>query len=446
MVNDNNSSFTSALTEAVDVVASGDDAARHEIDGLIPQLVACPSNVGEVSRALAAISRFDKAAAPWGGGSKIEIGNTPERLDVVIDLSRLNSVVEHIPSELTATVEAGITVARFQEILGEHGQFLAIDPPLPQRATVGGTLATGITGPMKWRYGSPRDAVIGIKVIQADGSVVKSGGRTVKNVSGYDMARLHVGGLGTLGIIGEVSLKLTPLPHSQTTILAAYDTTRDCMASAMAVFNSDVSPLAMVTFDREANEWIRAADLNGNSFLAIRLGGRPRTVERLVRECRSACREHSPSQVEVLEGQDVRLLWRNVADFGWAGEKRPALGCRASVLPLKTLELVETLQQDDPPDGLRPAILTHPAHGTVLSAWFANGDAPVETAACVVGMARNAARGLGGNMIVQRCPLEVKSSLDVWDDVGSPLDVMRRMKDLADPKKSLNPGRFAGRI
>ena len=299
---------------------------------------------------------------------------------------------------------------------------------------------------MKWRNGSPRDAVIGIKVVQADGSVVKSGGRTVKNVSGYDMTRLHVGGLGTLGIIGEVSLKLTPLPYSQATILAAYDTVRDCMASAMAVFKSDVTPLAMVTFDREANERMRASDLSGNGFLAIRLGGRPRTLERMVQECRSACRERSPLRVEVLEGQDASLLWRSVADFGWASEKRPALGCRASVLPWKALALVEALERFGTPDGLRPAILTHPAHGTVLSAWFTNGDAQAETAARIVGIARSAAHELGGNILVQRCPLEVKSGLDVWDDVGRPLDIMRRMKDLSDPKRSMNPGRFVGRI
>ena len=218
------------------------------------------------------------------------------------------------------------------------------------------------------------------------------------------------------------------------------------MASAMAVFKSDVAPLAMVTFDREANERIRASDLSGNSFLAVRLGGRPRTLERMVQECRSACREHSPSRVEVLEGQEASLLWGSVADFGWASEKRPALDCRASVLPWKALALAEALQGCGPLDGLRPAIVTHPAHGTVLSAWFADGDAPVETAARIVGMARSAAQGLGGNLLVQRCPLEVKSGLDVWDDVGRPLDIMRRMKDLSDPKRSLNPGRFVGRI
>ena len=174
-------------------------------------------------------------------------------------MSRLDGVVEHSPGDLTTTVQAGLSVARLQDSLKEHGQFLAIDPPIPDRATLGGVLAVGASGPLKWQYGSPRDVVIGMKIVAAEGTVTKSGGQVVKNVSGYDMARLHVGGLGTLGIIAEVSVKLTPLPrHTRVRVVAEYDDARRCVEAGLGVFRSDVVPLAITTFDAPAGEYIGA--------------------------------------------------------------------------------------------------------------------------------------------------------------------------------------------
>ena len=248
-----------------------------------------PKGIRELSDALTATWEDSLAVAPWGGGTRTELGNPLRRLDVVVDMSHLNGVVEHNPSDLTLTVEAGITLGALQRILVEHGQFLALDPPLPDRATIGGTLATGVSGPTKWQYGNPRDLVIGMKVVQADGQVVKSGGRVVKNVSGYDMARLHIGGLGSLGIIAEASFKLTPLPRNETTLVAAFGSGRRCLETGLSIFHSDVTPLALTSFDRCANEQGEVVSLDGDHFLAIRLGGRPLTLQRQVRECLSLC-------------------------------------------------------------------------------------------------------------------------------------------------------------
>ena len=157
----------------------------------------------------------------------MEVGRPPERLDAVVEVSHLDAIVEHNPADLTVTAQAGIIVAGLQRVLGEEGQFLAIDPPLPDRATIGGTLASGADGPLRWHYGHPRDSVIGMRVVQADGTVTKSGGQVVKNVSGYDMSRLHIGGLGTLGVIAEVSFKLTPLPQRQATLLGGFEVDGD---------------------------------------------------------------------------------------------------------------------------------------------------------------------------------------------------------------------------
>ena len=152
------------------------------------------------------------SVSPLGGRTRTGLGNPPELLHLAIETTGLDQVLAHNAADLTATVEAGITVSRLQTVLAEHGQFLAIDPPLPDRATIGGTLAVGWSGPMTWQNWSPRDIGIGMRTVMADGTITKSGGQVVKNVSGYDMARMHIGALGTLGIIAEVSFKLTPLP------------------------------------------------------------------------------------------------------------------------------------------------------------------------------------------------------------------------------------------
>ena len=155
---------------------------------------------------------------PFGGGTRLNVGSIPQKYDIALDLSAFNQIVSHNPADLTCTVEAGITIGMLQKALAEHGQFLAVDAPLPHTATIGGTIASSALGYLRWQLGHPRDTIIGMEVLLANGTVTKSGGQVVKNVSGYDMARLHVGGLGTLGVISKVSFKLTPKPFKELSV------------------------------------------------------------------------------------------------------------------------------------------------------------------------------------------------------------------------------------
>ena len=418
-------------------------AAQYGIDGVVPTALIQPADLDELSRSMEAAHHHDMAVAPWGGGTRVSLGNIPERLDAVVDVSRLNRVVSHNPADLTATVQAGITMAALQRILGEHRQFLALDPPLPQRATVGGTLATAVSGPLKWQYGSPRDLVIGMKVVQADGKVTKSGGQVVKNVSGYDMSRLHIGGLGTLGVIAEASFKLTPLPSHQATVVAAYEASGPCVAAGLDVFRSDFLPLALVCFDRAANDRMRATELDGGGFLAIRLGGRPRTLERLVKEARSISRRHEPTHVEVLPEAESVDVWAKIADFGWDDQTTPVMSSRALIQPSQVAELTEVLENWHLEAGLHPAVVSQPAHGTVLTGWFAEETPPIDQITGLVRRLRQAVHALDGKVVIERCPTEAKSGLNVWDDPGPAVAIMRRLKEQYDPGRILNPGRFA---
>ena len=286
-----------------------------------------------------------------------------------------------------------------------------------------------------------------MKVVQADGRTAKSGGRVVKNVSGYDMTRLHIGALGTLGIIAEASFKLTPLPASQKTVVAAFDDSQRCLEAGLCISQGDVVPLALTSFDRKANERMGAINMSGRHFLAVRLGGRPLTLERQIRECRSACGEHGSSRIEVLPETDAASMWRRLADFGWAEAATPHIGARAFVLPTRVQELADRLEKLENGRGIGPALVTHPAHGTVLMGWFAApGGLSGDAATGVLRRAAEAVHQVEGRMIIERCPLEVKSHFDVWDDVGGSLSIMRNLKEQYDPKGILNPGRFVGGI
>ena len=437
-----------ALADAV-INAAGSPVAStnpedYAIDGVSPSVAVRPATVEAVSAVMSEAHRAGAAVTPWGGGTRIALGNLPRRYDVALDMTGLDQIIAHNHGDLTATVQTGVTVAALRRALAEHGQFLPIDPPLPETATVGGTLAVGNSGPLKWQYGSLRDTVIGMKVVHADGVVTKSGGQVVKNVSGYDMAKLHIGGLGTLGVIVEVSVKLTPLPHHETTVVASYDTAANAIRAALDIFEGDAVPLALMVIGPEAAASFGDLDA-GAHRLAVRLGGRTRTVDRMVTEATAVASRHGSREVYELDGQASGSLWRHAADFGWDEATRPTVGVRASVTPGSVSSLWAAFQLQAL--GGRAALICHPAHGVVQACWYHEGaQLGVEAVRALILSARETVRREGGNMVVETCPPSAKAGLDVWDDVGDQITVMRALKDQYDPERILSPGRYVGGI
>src|ERR1035437_2920969 len=183
------------------------------VDGIQPQMVIEPGSPDEIARVLKTARCAGLQVIPRGGATKLEWGKPPLGGDLVISTRRLNRIVEHAWGDMTATVEAGCTLAQLQHTLAEHGQRLALDPPSPEKATIGGILATNDSGALRIRFGSLRDLIIGIILALADGTLAKSGGKVVKNVAGYDLPKLATGSLGTLGIITQAIFRLHPIPR-----------------------------------------------------------------------------------------------------------------------------------------------------------------------------------------------------------------------------------------
>ena len=258
----------------------------------------------------------------------------------------------------------------------------------------------------------------------------------VKNVSGYDMARLHVGGLGTLGVITEVSFKLTPLPRHETTLLAQFDSGEGCLNAALGIFNSGVMPIALTAFNRAASERTGlGTDDHADYSLAVRLGGRPRTLRRMENEAFFVIRERT-DRVDRLEDEAAEL-WSELADFGHSHGEEAAVSARVAALPNRLDKAIAALASQG-----NAAIVAQPGYGMMNAHWFGE-DAP--SAEAIHGMRQNL-RTIGGSLIVERASHQMKLTLDVWDYTGESLEIMRNLKAQYDPNGILNPNRFAGGI
>lgn len=379
------------------------ERADYAVDGLVPQAVALPRTVDELASVVRLAAEQRWAVIPRGGGTQMSLGNIPLGADVVVCTSELNQVLEYEPADLVVTVQAGMRLADLQRILAERGQFLPLDPPLPERATVGGIIAANASGPLRLRHGTVRDQLIGVKVVGADGSVSKGGGKVVKNVTGYDMCKLYTGSLGTLGVIVEASFKLAPVPPLDATVQATFKELIPAFEAARAIYRSGLP--------------VRACELlaeGGEYRLATWLGGGRASVERQQRDVGAMCA--AAATVETVE--EAPAFWRRMEDFGRDGSHSIT---RLSVLPSRTGELLAQL-----PPG---------------SVWLSRALSGVTYV-----LDHQLPAVLGGYAVLEACSLETKRRIDVWGPPGSDFKLMERIKHEFDPNGILNPGRYVGRL
>lgn len=216
-----------------------------EIDGVLPGQRETPGSPEALAAILAAANSDGRAVAPIGGGTQLALGMPPRTVDIALDTTGLDRVVEYEPADLTVTVEAGMRFDALQKLLGEQGQFLALDPPAVEGATIGGLIATNASGPLRFSSGTARDLVIGCRVANADGVLTRAGGRVVKNVAGYDLDKLYIGSLGVLGVLVELSFKLAPLPPATGSVVGAFGSALGAREALREVVRSPLTPLAV---------------------------------------------------------------------------------------------------------------------------------------------------------------------------------------------------------
>ncbi len=269
-------------------------AAAFAVDGILPELVVRPGTQDEVSQVVAACARAGAAMIPWGGGTAMGLGNAPARAQVVLCLDRLDRLVEWDPANLTVTAEAGMSLSALQEVISRDRAILPLDPPAAHRVTLGGLVAANQSGPARLLYGTVRDWLLGMRVVLPDGQRIHCGGRVIKNVSGYDMNKIFISSLGTLGIITEVTFKLLPVPAQRGAVIGLFPGLAQAWAAAKRVQASFLLPEALDLLNPAAVDLL-APTLGlpaapGTCALAAALAGSPETVERQARELTATVR------------------------------------------------------------------------------------------------------------------------------------------------------------
>ena len=406
--------------------------AGHNVDGREPALLCFPVNPEQVAAALRLCSEANATITPWGGGTAMAIGNPTRQVDIVIGLERLNLLVEHDQANLTATVQSGHRLAALQEVLARHNQFLPFDPPAPARATVGGVVATNLNGPRRSYYGSVRDLVIGMKIVLASGEQIKAGGKVVKNVAGYDMCKLFVGSLGTLGIITEVTLRMAPIPETAATLIAS-GTLPKVQQFANELSRSKLLPSAVLLLNAQAS---KATDLAQSDWqVAVWCEGFEETVARHLRDA-PALAQRIGLATAILHEDDHRRFWDKMRDF----PLQAGLVYRVTVPRASTAEVIQTVHNWSTAD-FRPEIVSDTAMGIVWISLEVNDLAAQWFAKLIA-----EARAHRGHAIMLAAPTHLKRGIDVWGPAPPTLSLMREIKRQFDPKGLLNPGRFVGGI
>lgn len=388
------------------------------------QVVAAPTSTAEAAALLRACHARGLAVTVRGAGTKLHWGGPPRRLDVLLDTTALDALVEHAHGDLVATTGAGMRLAALDTALAEHGQQLVLDD-LADGSTIGGALATGMCGPRRMAVGAPRDLLIGVRLVRADGVVAKAGGKVVKNVAGYDLSKLFTGSAGALGVISEANFRLHPLPEAARTVAVEVEDAQRAGEASQAIMGSQVEPSAVELHWRD-----------GRGTLAALVEGISSGVEAQSATLRNILSEFG--EVRALSDEEAGAL----------GSEPPPqtaddVALKVSAYPAGLADVLREVENAAGKFGLASRVVAHAASG-VANVGLSGGDEASRAEA--VGEIRGyvTRRYPGGSVVVLRAPAGVKRAAEVWGGAGDRETLIRRVKERFDPRGTMSPGRFIG--
>ncbi len=420
------------------------------VDGVAPTLTVRPGSQEEVAKVVAACAAAEAALTPWGGGTSMGLGNPPTRADVVVRLDRLNRIVEHDADNLNVSVEAGLPLAQLAATLAERRQFLPLDAPADAKATIGGLLAVNAMGPWRLLYGAWRDWVLGLRVVLPDGERIRCGGKVIKNVSGYDMNKLFIGSLGSLGIITEATVKLLPLPAARATVVGLFPELAQATDLVGKLLDSVLLPEAMELLSPGALSLLAPAlglGAPAGYGLAVSLAGSPQTVERQVQEFSTRFGKAQASRLVTLAGEQAASAWQATRDVFERLPGPERVICKIAVPISRCGDLLAAAEQLGRRHKLRTAVIAHAGSGVVRAGYLPGPQPPPPQAwASGVEELRREAEAAEGSLVIQAAPPALKAHVDAWGKPGEGFGVMRRLKAEFDPRSLCNPGRFLGGI
>jgi glycolate oxidase FAD binding subunit len=431
------------------------DENTCRIDDLGPLPVVRPASVAEVGDTVRRAAAEGQAIYPLGGRTLLDLGLPPDRPGWALDLSQLTAVIDYPARDMTITVQAGIPIARLQALLATENQRLPIDVPRPEQATLGGSLATNVSGPRRHACGTLRDYVIGISTVNDEGQEVKAGGRVVKNVAGYDLCKLHIGALGTLGVITQVTLKLRPLPESR--VLLTLGCTPDTLDDTLdRLHRTRTRPVCVDVLNHgAAGRLTRESGVGLPDAPWIVVVGFEDSTDAIDWQVQQLIKEISPVGALGLEaraGAAADPLWTVLA--GWSSLADARLTFKANLLPSAVAPFCRQAAAraavaacGRPRDGdSGSSLLLHAHAGAGIVRGHLTGDLTLDEARAMLKEFSASAERAQGNLVLPRCPVEWKRSLPIWGAPRGDLWLMRRVKEQLDPRRLFNPGRFVDGI
>jgi glycolate oxidase FAD binding subunit len=433
-----------------DQLVAAEQNRTHIIDGFAPLPVVFPHTIEQLAETIRFAATDNLAIIPCGGGSKLNIGNLPRRASFFLSTARLNNLLEHQAADLTTSVQAGCTLATLQAEIGKHGQCLPIDAPYRQRATLGGIVAANSYGALRYAFGSARDWLIGVKVIHADSSLTKAGGKVVKNVAGYDLMKLYTGSFGTLAVIVEMNFKLRPRPAAEATIIGFFHNLSTCQEAARSVMSSQLLPASLDLFTPRAlkNSFPQIKADKFEYALAARLFGSPASVAHQLARIAAIW-----PTVETAVVQDESAHgWQRAADYAadnYAPDRAAAIVLRAATLPSQLCQLVAEVPELFNGIASDYQIIAHAGNG-VLRLFVEIAEGEIRPAlrprwrVAVEGVRAFCAR-TQGSCVIEQAPVVLREVCDAWGDANGGA-LMRTIKNKLDPQGTFSPGRFAAGI
>ncbi|HXX44462.1 MAG TPA: FAD-binding oxidoreductase [Candidatus Acidoferrales bacterium] len=442
--------ISSGLAEIVgpaNVVTDPTQLAAYGIGACAPKIAVRPGTNQEVAEIVRLAVAEKLALVPVGARTKLCMNIPPRRYDLALDMTRLDRIVAYDPDDLTLSVEPGISLRKLADVLAEHGQFIPLAVPFLRNATVGGTIASGADSPLRHSYGTARDYTLGMEFVTGDGKIVKSGGRVVKNVSGYDLHKLMIGSLGSLGVLTKINLRTFPAPRELRGLVAYFDSAQSAVELRQSIAKSPLKPLTLEILSPLAAESLscdRAEQIEPGQLRAYALASGRWTIlasfcgaEEVLKRYERGLREVAGTADSVSLGKSAAAVaLGRVREFiPIALESSPAaVVVKASVLPARIGELLGDAESIAAESGVRSAAIARGV-GLIYFALLPESrqDENRSRAARAVSRLRDACIRRTGNFAIACCPAEWRGSLSKLQTSGAELELMRKLKSVFDP-------------
>ncbi len=427
-----------AIVGTAGILDSAVSLRQFTIDGVEPRAVVMPGNAEEVAAVLEYANFAKLSVVTAGGMTHQHTGATPEQIDILLRTTRLTGVEHYDAGDLTIGIGAGATLSHLNSLIAPHRQLFPAEVPDPDRATIGGLLATNAHGPLKHAFGGSRDWLIGVRFVTADGKLAKAGGRVVKNVAGYDLMKLLIGSYGTLAVIVGASFKLFPAPRRTRTYVSQFATLDEALAFRRHIMRSPLSPLALELVSPHA-QVVMTGDPNAlhqGWTVLLRATGSDAVLGRYRSEVGNAAE---------IEGEDEAKLWRGLAGFPdkvFESSQNTML-VRLDLPPTEIASALAAGEQAATDNNFVLATIGRVGIGSMLLAFCPIAVDPpgVVQFANTISYFRGAL-SRHASAVVLRCPLEAKRHFSVWGSSPTDVDAMKSIKAALDPNDIFNRGRF----